>query len=436
MRLSLLRRWVLYSTLFGVFGSRFFIIVGGLTLFYFYFIVLFNLALLAALGHLWAPPRLRWFLAYIFGSGLLGLVFGTDSTSGFAKSFLGIALCALYSAALMRFFRFNAIALFRRYANFAFYSACYGLLQTVFFPSEGRRLVSLFSEPSAFAIVCVPAAFYYADDWQRNRRHGLRLIVLLIANILTFSSLGYLGLMLGGILFGLRYRVGRLLVPAIVVVAAIITFQQSDMFQMRLADTYTGLAQGDVSNLNESSFGIVANTFITERQFLAHPLLGGGLGSHIVAHDRFIDDVPGAFLLPENLRSLGQWDASSLFLRITSELGLVGLVYAFWFLWRFFPRGAGTLPEERAVAMALLCYVFMKFVRSGEYFGGEQFFFLAIYAVIGVTVRLRAEAAARLRAGEAAPLRAGEAAGRSVLTSPAAGRPSPPATARALALAP
>jgi len=391
--LQAVRKWVLYSTLFGVFGSRFLVIVGGLTLFYFYFIILINIVLLAFMGFLWAPAKLRWFLAYLFCSGSLGLLLGTNSSAGFIKSFLGIAICAVYSAAFLRLFRFDAVGLFRRYAEFAFYAACFGLVALPFHFDSQVRLAGLFLEPSAFCIVCMPAVFYYADEWQRNRRNGIRLITLCVAYLLTLSSLGYLGMMMGGLLFGRRYRVGRVLVPVFLTAAAVFTYRQSDMFQARFDDTLSGLTLGDVSGINESSYGIVANVFVTQRQFEEHPFLGGGLGSHIVAHERFIEEVPGAAYLPEQLRDLGEWDASSLFLRISSELGLLGIALAFWFLWRYYPRGAS--PEEQSIALGLLCYVFMKLVRSGEYFGGEQFFFLAIYAVLGMKARTQAQLARR-----------------------------------------
>lgn len=414
--MSAIQKWVLYSTFAAIFCSAFSIQVGGLTLFYFYFLVLINLSLLGVMGYLWLPNRLRYFVVYLAASGLLGLLFGTNVVSGFVKSILGISLCAIYSAAFMRFVRFNAVATFRKYAQFAFYIAILGFVLLPFSPFSGR-LTSVFREPSSFAIVCVPGLFYYADQWQRNRRYGLRLLTLLGACVLTLSSVGFLGMMLGLFLFGLRYKVGRVLVPFLVALVFSFTLSQSSLFQVRIADTLSGLRSQDVAGLNQSSFGVVVSLFITEKQFMEHPILGGGLGSHIVAHDRFFDAIPGAFLIPDQLRTLGQFDASSLLLRIISELGLVGVIGASWFLVYYFPRTAS--PEERAVSMAILCYVFMKFCRSGEYFGGEQYFFLSIYTIIGAKARMRVPTAQFLRV---MPKSAGEersAGSRGIAAEPA-----------------
>ncbi len=366
-----------------------------MTLFYFYFIVVINLGLLALHGYLWTPEKLRLFWVYLLGSGVVGLLMGTDSTAGFAKSFLGITICAVYSAAFLRFTRFHAVGLFASYARFAFYVAVFGLFFLPFQPWSRDRLVSVFLEPSSFCIVCMPAIYYYADEWQRNRRYGFRLITLCLAFALTFSSLGIIGLLFGGFLFGLRYRFGRVFVPVLLGLVSIVIYQRSEMFQARIGETLLGVTANDVTGINLSSLGVVTNIFVTRRQFEEHPILGGGLGSHVVAHERFINEIPGVALLPEEYRNLGRWDASSLLLRIISELGFVGLLATFWFLWYYFPRRS--TPEERSIAMALLCYVFMKFMRSGEYFGAEQFFFLSIYTMVGVTSRLRIQTALRAR---------------------------------------
>ncbi len=413
-----LRKWILYSTVAGAFCNRFLIVVGGVNLFYFYFVIAFNFALLVLTGYRWFPKRLGWFLAYLFGSGSFGLVLGTNSTGGFFKAMMGISVFACYSATFMRFNRFDAVRVFRLYAQFALYSAWIGFLLLPFQGYPKGRVTGIFLEPSGFAIVCVPAVFYYADQWQRNCRYGIRLLTLLAACVMTLSSVGYIGMMLGIFLFGLRYRFGRVFVPPVLVIVFALAWTFSPLFQARMGDLFIGLSTGDINNINESSFGVVANTFITEKQFAEHPIVGGGLGSHVVAHERFLDLVPGAFFLPDNLRTLGQWDASSLMLRIISELGLVGVIGAFWYLWHYFPRGGSA--EERAIAMSLLCYVLMKFCRSGEYFGAEQFLFFAVYTIIGVKARLRSQAKqARTPARTSDAIRAVADGGSGIAVNPA-----------------
>jgi hypothetical protein len=137
----------------------------------------------------------------------------------------------------------------------------------------------------------------------------------------------------------------------------------------------------------------MVNFFITEQQFEQHPLIGGGLGSHEMTYDRFYETVPGVYGMYETFRGLGRMEANSLFLRTISEFGLVGLAFACWFLWHYWPRGGDA--EQKAIACALLCYLLLKALRSGSYFGPEEFVFFTLYAVNGMPQRIRAREQAK-----------------------------------------
>ena len=382
------RTLILYSTLIAVFSDGLLITVAGVNLYLFYVILLFNLFALAFAGKLWVAPKLLTFLGYLLLSGIAGIVLGTGSIAGFAKAFGGVLPNAIYYPAFMRFARFDAQRCFSLYARIAFYVAVLGIVYLPFQRTMEGRLTSVFAEPGGFCIVCLPAAFYYADLWQRERIHGGRCIVLIVALLLTVSSMGFMGLLLAVFLFGLRFKTGRIMAPALVVFAGLIIYNSSSYFRLRLDDSVSSVLAGDVSGVNDSTFGLICNVFITQRTFVDHPLFGGGFGSHVTAHDHYFDEVPGAaYLGREEIQGLGRWDASSLFLRIISELGLVGLAYTAWFLWHYWPPLAS--PAERGLAMSLLCYVFLKFLRSGVYFNPEEFFFFSLYAVNGLAARIR-----------------------------------------------
>ncbi len=62
-----------------------------------------------------------------------------------------------------------------------------------------------------------------------------------------------------------------------------------------------------------------------------------------------------------------------MFLRVTAELGIVGLLYFGWLIFYFWPRG-GT-AQEQALAMSFLCYLFLEMPPVGRLFRPEQFFF-------------------------------------------------------------
>jgi hypothetical protein len=382
------RKFIFYSTVIVIFTDGFLITVGGINLYLFYPLLFLNLLVLAFVGRLWMSPKLLFFLSYLALSGISGILLGTGSVIGFAKAFGGVLPNAIYYPAFMRFMKFDAQRCFAAYARCAFYVAAFGIIYLPFQTRMQGRLTSVFAEPGGFCVVCLPAAFYYADEWQRQRKHGWRCVVLVVAIAFTISSMGFMGLLFAIFLFAMRYKVGRIFAPALVVLVGLLIYNASSYFRLRLDDSVSSALIGDVSETNASTFGVMVNLFVTERAFLQHPLLGGGFGSHVVAHDRFYDDVPGAaYVSDDALNGLGRWDANSLFLRIVSELGLFGLAYAIWFLWHFWPPDGS--PAERGLAMSLLCYVFIKFLRSGVYFNPEEFFFFSVYAVNGMVARTR-----------------------------------------------
>jgi hypothetical protein len=389
-----LRKYILYSTLLTVFSDRLFVTI-GVNLYAAYLIVVLNLILLWRVESLWFPKGLLFFIGYIFVSGVIGLATGSNSWIGFSKDFIGIVPNAIYICAFLRFMKFDYELCFELYAKWAYYVAILGLIFLPFQIFGGDRLTSVLIEPSAFCLVCGPALYYYADRWLERRQHGWRVIILLLALILTGSSLGYMGILFGIYLLGTRYRIGILLAPILVAFVALFIYSQSKMFQQRFDDTVGSLSRSDLSGVNLSTYGIVSNIFVTERAFGEHPLIGGGLGSYVVDYDRFANELIGITQYQMmGMGSLSRWDASSLLLRVVAEFGILGILLSIWFLIRYWPRNS--TPNRRIIAKAILCFIFMKIVRSGAYFNPETFFFLVGYAINGIVARMSGEQSSRL----------------------------------------
>jgi hypothetical protein len=66
-----------------------------------------------------------------------------------------------------------------------------------------------------------------------------------------------------------------------------------------------------------STFTIATNAIVAINNFFRHPLLGGGIGSHPLAHKLYAPDYGPASKLNAD-------DAASLLLRLLSETGVVG----------------------------------------------------------------------------------------------------------------
>jgi hypothetical protein len=195
---------------------------------------------------------------------------------------------------------------------------------------------------------------------------------------LSGSSTGYIAVGFGLLmLFGKRLT-GLLIVTLLACGLGAGIYAISPDVRLRTDDTFGALANNDVSGTNLSTFALLSNMFVTERVLAVHPILGNGLGSHILSNKTFIQDLPGVDLIEAAGWDSGAnvEDASSLTLRVLSELGLMGLVGVLWFIVQFRAKGGG---DRAAICSAILTVFLQKLLRGGGYSNPEQFFFILVY---------------------------------------------------------
>jgi hypothetical protein len=380
------REYLIASSVAGLFSSGAFMDV-GFDFQLWYAVLALNLLLFAWLGALRVRAGM-WALAAVLAlSGATGYAQGTDTPALFAKQFAGILASALYFSCLYQLAGDDVPLLFRRYVRAACFVAIAGIaLIFVELPFEGAlpRLQSFLPEPSMFALVTLPAAYYCLDRYRSAGTHGAALAVLGAGLLLSRSSVGYLGL-----LFGLGLFFARSFWRAVVLVGAMAfaLYAASSDFRLRLDDTVRAAGNLTVEEANLSTFALASNTFVTARVLETHPLTGNGLGSHLLSHRSYIGDVPGVALFEsmilhgrQTMDQLNAADANSLFLRLLSETGLIGLGLVIVFIARYRAAPGG---EAGAINRAVLVYFFAKLLRAGHYFSPEQFFFVFAYCLTG-----------------------------------------------------
>lgn len=396
-----LRKYLYYSTLVGVFSGAALLRIGiGFDLQLFYLLMIGNLILMLLLEQFSIPKRLILLALYLLASGLIGIRNGSDTVILFAKQFLGIVISAFY---FYNFFqlqdnRFERI--FHHYAIGAYWASVAGFFIMPIQWAVGYRthmLQSIFLEPSQYTMVCIPALYYFAYHWLISREYGRQLTVMLVAFAFSGSALGVLGTALGLFLLLSRYRFWKLAAPLLIAGFIGTVFLASPQFRLRIVDTVVAIQKSDVEDTNLSTFALVSNLFVTQRVFEDSPILGHGLGSHPISHARYLEEIPGVqSFIDMDVEQLNATDASSLFLRSLSELGLVGLIGILVFIWYFHVPGHGP-PSQ--ISNAILIYFFLKLLRSGGYFGVEQFFFIFVYILNFRQFQLRQKAAGESLAG-------------------------------------
>ncbi len=375
------KRYLHLSTLFGIFSAILAIHLGA-TFFLSYLVMLSNLLLIwAFLAPLVFPKWLGWLLLYLLASGAVGIYRGTDTVFLVAKQVAAIGLSALYFA---NFFHVEGNCVDRAWAGYAKIAYWLTLIALVMWPfqclieHEVVRLHGLATEPSAYCVLTLPAYYWYAYLWQSKGKHRKEVLWITLGVALSGSSTGYIAVVFGLLLlFG--KRVTRLMIATVLACGlGVGLYAISSDVRLRVNDTLGALANSDVSGTNLSTFALLSNMFVTERVLAIHPILGNGLGSHILSNKAFIQDVPGVDLIEAAGWDSGAnvEDASSLTLRVLSELGLMGFVGVLWFIVHFRSTGSG---DRAAICGAILTVFLQKLLRGGGYSNPEQFFFIMVY---------------------------------------------------------
>jgi hypothetical protein len=308
--------------------------------------------------------RLVFFGIFFFILGLVP-IFKGSGISEFARQAILIWFNLLFSYLLLNSYNHDMKRVFEDYIQLIFFASIVGIIQIISqaigfkfgadfsylgfemqnFAMHNLKIQSWFQEPSFLAIAFIPVAFicvarlFDLTDWISKKKAIFIIIVL----ILSQSSIGLIGLMisLGFVVFS-KYSILRSPISfiALLIVSLItaLTFYQIPQVKLRVDDSAhlflnRNVTREDVEKTNISTYALYSNYRVATSTFKDNPVFGTGLGTHEINYRRYIEDV-----IPEsNIRKefpLNSSDANSLLLRIVSELGTVGLILLFVFLFK------------------------------------------------------------------------------------------------------
>ena len=344
-----------------------------------YLFAIFNSVLLLAMNRLSIHRNHLIVILAIAAFSLVGTrVSGISSTVIFAQ-ILGIGVMSVYYFSALTRLGLTPKSWMEIYVWLALAVAILGI---VLWPLEvlhdDGRLKSIYSEPSFYVYVTLPAVGYCINGYVNSRRYGPESLVFLLSYALADSSLGFLGLMLVALfIFAPRLKGWKIIAGTLLLaLAAGGTYLASTGVRLRVNQMVQAIINQDLSGASASPFAILSNLYVTAQSFAAHPLLGAGIGGYADMYERYIGDISGIGLAPLLEMELNKYDANSMILRIAAELGLPGLIALFGFL-IICARVKGSPYQQ--IRNAILPYLLVRTARMGAYFTVELYFFVGIY---------------------------------------------------------
>ena len=290
------------------------------------------------------------------------------------------------------------------YLNFAYIISLIGIAQEInnvfsVIPEFGRtlpmkdlplyRITSIFPEPAHYCEAMVPALF--AALVSVFNPSGLigkwKSWIIIISFVFTFSTVGYFGIVVSILLLIVNYNKIKYLFIAAVIMPFLILIAYNSVKEIKIRvdgtyDVVTG--KTELASTNWSTFSLISNWEIGFISFVNNPLFGGGFGSHPVSYRKYINRVlgedtkklkEGISIMPLNVE-----DAASLFNRLLSETGLLGLSAFLIFIFR-----SHVLKKDDKshylwiINNAALVFFIIKLLRGGHYFIYGVFLFFWIY---------------------------------------------------------
>ena len=300
----------------------------------------------------------------------------------------------------------STVVLFFTYLKVAKFFACLGILQQiiyflthvdVFSFAGGAKdygaflgVAGLSVEPAFYACALLPAGAYYTSMFAKELRTTMGGSAVIIAILLSTSSLGYIGLFISA---SISYFMGISIkrIWAIAVTIPICFFAASslsglDFFQLRWGDTIAVLKGEELTmkgGMNISTYANAVNVTISMTSIRDNYGAGVGFGMYSMVFDKYISqyEMPGyRDELP------GRGSATSLFARLTAELGVAAWgLFAVMLYWCFL-----NIRKSFATAIGIAYFSTMLIIllRMGEYYAnGVLLAFLMIYWLRLETVR-------------------------------------------------
>lgn len=332
----------------------------------------------------------------LFVYGLLSSLYNHYSLYKLIQQCFVLLILFLSYDIIFKSLKGNVDYIFSKYLNIAYYVSVLGVFQlsvsvlfhfNIFFFISGistlTRTTSLFIEPGFLGQFLIPAfvAIIFSKDFRNE--YKFKSIIIVICYILSFSAIAYFIALLAalGKIYA-KYNSKLAKIGSIIIILLIIVIMWSLMKANYQSSTSTRLGQINVkivetqqmfsianpdefSEINLSSFALASNLYVARNAPCR--ILGTGLGSHESNYNKVYQG--SSFNI-----TLNTADGYSIFIRIFSEFGYIGLfAYLFWIYKK--------LNSKNIINMSVFFFLISILLRGGHYYlyGIVFFHFLYFY---------------------------------------------------------
>ena len=262
------------------------------------------------------------------------------------------------------------------------------------------RITSLYSEPAHLCMILGSGFFvslYYIMT-KNNKKSIYALILITIVSILSYSVITYVCVLLYCILFMIyyfiflkksntakmrKYIINILLIILIPVIVLYVGFINTDSntglgeIKYKIDNFRNSISYSNKQNL--TTYAITSNFNIALQKYREGKLLGTGLFTHNLTYDYYMEKI-----FQKKYRVINSTDAASIFIRIFSELGIIGLVVFVCFIVKKIYIGF----KKKNI---IILFMVLLLIEQGARLGNYTFPLFVISLVFLITYRIGGE---------------------------------------------
>jgi hypothetical protein len=350
------------------------------------------------------------YIYILFQSCLLNFKY-VSITMPNAFHFIGFVLYSITIFSYISVFRNKLLEVIQKYYKFVLIIAWIAIIQTLVFVAFGitvkpqsllynnwsnpfvieilnflPRAIGLSAEPAHFATLLLPGVYVAIlmltdKNYSLNIKNKKQAVIILFAFILSFSIVGYFGLLLcliaiyGNVLKGKFFT--KLALAALFVCLGFIIYSSSLMYKLRfLPAMISNVDSYEFTSNDLSGYALVTNLFIARSALEESNFFGKGFNTHKDSYDKYIFKIfSGSQVIMEGLNKEG---AGSLFIRVVSEFGLPGICLFLFFMFHYWIKRDGNSTKLRNINNLSVIMLVTYSARNGEYLNLFFFLFLAL----------------------------------------------------------